>query len=61
MDFGRIVNLITIKDTNLNSTDYLISFDIEVSKRYLFDRAIFDGEFFYAENFKEFVNNFPFF
>jgi len=32
------------------------AFDVSVSKRYLHDRAIFSGEFYYAENFKEFVN-----
>lgn len=33
------------------------AFDADVSKRYLESRAIFDGEFYYAKNFKEFVNS----
>jgi transcription elongation factor Elf1 len=33
------------------------AFDVEKSKRYLHDRAIFSGEFYYAENFKDFVNS----
>ena len=33
------------------------AYDVDKSKRYLQDRAIFAGEFYYAENFKEFVNN----
>ena len=32
------------------------AFDEQKSKRYLQDRAIFTGEFYYAKNFKEFVN-----
>tara|TARA_B100001142_G_C14336901_1_gene656268 strand:- start:707 stop:1699 length:993 start_codon:yes stop_codon:yes gene_type:complete len=32
------------------------AFDDPTSKRYLQDRAIFSGEFYYAKNFKEFVN-----
>tara|TARA_R110001606_G_scaffold8553_8_gene37686 strand:- start:657 stop:1649 length:993 start_codon:yes stop_codon:yes gene_type:complete len=32
------------------------AFDEQKSKRYLQDRAIFSGEFYYAKNFKEFVN-----
>ena len=33
------------------------AFNVDVSKKYLEDRAIFNGEFYYAENFKEFVNS----
>ena len=32
------------------------AFSVGSSKRYLMDRAIFKGEFYYAENFQEFVN-----
>ena len=32
------------------------AFDVEVSKRYLNTRAIFEGKFYYAKNFQEFVN-----
>ena len=32
------------------------AFDVDVSKRYLNTRAIFEGKFYYAENFQEFVN-----
>jgi hypothetical protein len=32
------------------------AFDEPISERYLQDRAIFSGEFYYAKNFKEFVN-----
>ena len=32
------------------------AFQVQKSKIYLHKRAIFDGEFYYAENFKEFVN-----
>ena len=32
------------------------AFDVQKSKSYLHQRAIFGGEFYYAENFKEFVN-----
>ena len=32
------------------------AFDISQSKNYLHSRAIFDGEFYYASNFQEFVN-----
>ena len=39
-------------DINLPS-----AFDINKSKVYLHGRAIFDGEFYYAENFQEFVNS----
>jgi len=33
------------------------AFDVARSKAYLNDRAIFSGEFYYAENFKKFINN----
>jgi len=33
------------------------AFDVQVSRRYLNDRAIFDGDFFYTDNFKEYVNS----
>ena len=39
------------------SIDLPSAFDVQKSKRYLFDRAIFKGQFYYAENFKEFVNS----
>ena len=32
------------------------AFSVDLSKRYLMDRAIFTGTYFYAENFQEFVN-----
>ena len=32
------------------------AFSVDRSKRYLMNRAIFNGEFYYAENFQEFVN-----
>lgn len=32
------------------------AFDVQISKRYLYDRAIFDGNFYYVEKFKEWVN-----
>ena len=32
------------------------AFDVNVSRSYLNARAIFEGEFYYAENFKEFIN-----
>tara|TARA_R100000406_G_scaffold91877_1_gene80171 strand:+ start:1433 stop:2422 length:990 start_codon:yes stop_codon:yes gene_type:complete len=32
------------------------AFDVDVSKRYLNTRAIFEGKFYYAKNFQEFVN-----
>ena len=32
------------------------AFDVDVSKNYLNTRAIFNGKFYYAENFQEFVN-----
>jgi transcription elongation factor Elf1 len=32
------------------------AFSVGKSKRYLMNRAIFNGEFYYAENFQEFVN-----
>ena len=32
------------------------AFDVNASKIYLHGRAIFDGEFYYCENFKEFAN-----
>ena len=32
------------------------AFDVNVSRVYLNARAIFDGEFYYAKNFKEFIN-----
>lgn len=32
------------------------AFDVQVSKQYLNTRAIFEGKFYYAENFQEFVN-----
>ena len=32
------------------------AFDVDVSKRYLNTREIFEGKFYYAENFQEFVN-----
>jgi len=33
------------------------AFDVPQAKKYLYDRAIFDGKFYYAKNFKEFVNS----
>lgn len=33
------------------------AFSVDKSKRYLESRAIFEGDFYYAENFKEFVNS----
>jgi len=33
------------------------AFTVDVSRRYLESRALFDGDFYYAENFKEFVNS----
>lgn len=33
------------------------AFTVDVSRRYLETRAIFEGDFYYAENFKEFVNS----
>jgi transcription elongation factor Elf1 len=33
------------------------AFDVNVSKIYLHGRAIFDGEFYYCENFKKFANS----
>ena len=32
------------------------AFDVGISKHYLHNRAIFEGKFYYAENFQEFVN-----
>jgi len=32
------------------------AFDVDVSKRYLNSRVIFEGNFYYSENFQEFVN-----
>ena len=33
------------------------AFTVDMSRRYLETRAIFEGDFYYAENFKEFVNS----
>lgn len=33
------------------------AFSVDISKQYLESRAIFKGDFYYAENFKEFVNS----
>ncbi len=33
------------------------AFDVPKAQQYLFDRAIFKGQFYYAKNFKEFVNS----
>ena len=33
------------------------AFSVDQSKRYLMDRAIFTGTYFYAENFQEFINS----
>ena len=33
------------------------AFSVQVSRRYLHDRAIFDGQYYYAENFQVFVNS----
>ena len=33
------------------------AFSVDISKRYLESRAIFKGDFYYAKNFKEFVNS----
>ena len=41
---------------NKISIDLPNAFDINISKNYLESRAIFSGKFFYAKNFKEFVN-----
>ena len=38
------------------SIDLPDAFSVPISKKYLESRAIFNGKFFYAENFKEFVN-----
>ena len=38
------------------SIDLPSAFDVEISKNYLFNRSILKGEFYYSENFKEFVN-----
>lgn len=49
----------TSKPTFITKTEIKLpkAFDVDVSKRYLESRAIFDGEFYYAKNFKEFVNS----
>ena len=39
------------------SIDLPSAFDVPKAQQYLFDRAIFKGQFYYAENFKEFVNS----
>ena len=41
------------KKVNIDLPD---AFSVPISKKYLESRAIFNGKFFYAENFKEFVN-----
>jgi len=38
------------------SIDLPEAFSVPISKQYLESRAIFDGKFYYAKNFKEFVN-----
>jgi len=41
------------KKVNIDLPD---AFKVKISENYLHSRAIFDGEFYYAKNFKEFVN-----
>ena len=42
---------------NKVTLDLLGAFDVDKSKSYLHRRGIFDGEFYYAENFQEFINS----
>ena len=55
-DVFRTVDSARPKFKKKVSIDLPDAFSVPISKKYLETRAIFDGKFYYAKNFKEFVN-----